>query len=276
MFGIFLALTSSLFTEISTIIGKKEIENHTESVEAMGFLTYFWTMIWYLSIVLYKGGFVFSLASLPTFIVRTILEIILAHTVLYAVTRSDRSTFSFIRVGTIPLLLIIDLVLGYSFDIKKIIGIGCILFSLLFVFTRKEINKKGIGLLIITVFMAATTISLYKYNISHFNSVETEQFFITYILLIYFSSRIVIKDRVNPLRFLVHYPFSVQSMVRGIAGVCAGFAYQFAPASIITSVDRSGGIFWSIISGGVFFKERHIIIKFLVLMFLVTGIVLLI
>jgi len=61
-----------------------------------------------------KGSFGFSMASLPTFGARLLLEIILSTTTITAIAKSDRTTFTFLRTTTVPLLLLVDLALGYA------------------------------------------------------------------------------------------------------------------------------------------------------------------
>ena len=80
----------------------------------MGFLFIFWGAIFFLGVIFWKNSFDFSMASLPTFIPRIFIEIVLASIVLRATVVADRSTFSFMRTITLPLLLLVDLFVGYS------------------------------------------------------------------------------------------------------------------------------------------------------------------
>jgi hypothetical protein len=195
---------------------------------------------------------------------------------IFAIIKADRSTFNFIRTGTIPLLLIIDLFLGYSIWLSPIIGIIIITITLCILWFRKELNKKGIGRVIACTVNAALTISLFKYDISHFNSIAAEQLFINIILLISFFIFDRIKFRENPILFLKKRIFLWQSLAVWIGGVIESFAYNYGAASIITTAKRWLAILWSIITGKMYFKEKHIVFKILILIPLLVGVIFLV
>ena len=113
MIGLILVSIGTFLDEISTLIGKTEVQNKRESVYSMAFLCLIWGTLWFLLIILYKGQFIFSAASLPTVIIRILTEIVLVYVTTLAIVKADRSTFGFVRTGTIPLLLFADLWLGY-------------------------------------------------------------------------------------------------------------------------------------------------------------------
>ena len=202
MFGLFLVLIASAFSEIGVSIGKTEVEKRKDSIYSMGFFSLFIGTVFFFLIALLKNSFVFSLASLPTFILRVILEIALINFTVFAIVKADRSTFSFIKVGTLPLLVAADLVLGYELRDYQILGIGIIIFALAVLLFNHGINKKGIAYAALSAILAAATLSLFKYNITKYNSVEAEQGIISVILLIYlfFMARLITKE--NPLKLL--------------------------------------------------------------------------
>jgi len=271
-----LASIGSFFSEIFAVIGKKEVQERRESIYTMGFLLFFWGAIFFLIIILWKGSFDFSLASLPTFIPRVLLEIILLPIALRAIVVAERSTFSFIRIATLPLLLGVDLFMGYSVSKFQMIGIGIIVLTLVILFINHGINKKGIKLVVWSTILPVATISLFKYNITYYNSVEAEGFLVTTILLLYFFFMAVKFADENPVRFLAKPLFLKQSLSEGVGMVMINFAYMFAPASVITSAKRSSSVFWAILSGNKIFHEKHIVLKLTMFVLLVTGIVLLV
>lgn len=241
----------------------------------MGFLNLLWGAVFLLLIIIYRQKFIFSLASLPTFTVRAILEILQAHVTLKAICKAERSAFSFIRTLTIPLLLVVDIILGYSIGIFQIAGLGIMVLTILYFYANGGLNKKGAFLTLFTAVNAVATISLYKYNITHFNSVEAEQFLIQIILIIYFiiAGFLIVKQ--NPFKFLKKTLPLSQSISQGIRSVVGSFAYSFAPASIIMAVERSSSIVWAVLSGNVYFHEKHLAAKLGILFLLVGGIILL-
>lgn len=267
----------TLFSEVSMSIGKVEIAQKKQSVYSMGFLLLFWaTLIYAGTAILFPQTFVFSLESLPTFIPRLCLEMFQFTVLMIAIAKAHRSSFGFIRTITIPLLLIVDVVLGYQIGTRHVIGMGLIFFTLVLLFLNHRIKNKGVGLVLFTSLNAVITISLYKYNITYFNSVVGEQLVIHSVLLIYFFILSWIKAKEHPFRMLKKKIFFLQSASEGLGSVLMSFAFMFAPASVILAAKRALAIFWSIISGQKLFQEHHVIIKLLAFALLVVGIVLLV
>ncbi|KKS99535.1 MAG: hypothetical protein UV75_C0003G0011 [Candidatus Giovannonibacteria bacterium GW2011_GWA1_43_15] len=177
--------SATFLSEISDSLGRRAVRNHTESIYTMGFLSIFWSAIFLIAAGIWRHSFIFSLASLPFFAVRSILEILQLHMGILAIVKSERSSYGFIRTMTVPLLLIADLALGYAIGLKQIIGIIIIFLALIILFLDRGINRRGVGFVIFSAVNAVLTISLFKYDIAHFNSVEAEQSIIYIILMIY-------------------------------------------------------------------------------------------
>ncbi len=276
MFGVLFATAGTFFGEISSSIGKFEVQAKKESIFTMGFLNSFWSLIFFGVLIYLRGSFVFSLASLPTFTVRAILEILQLHITLLAIVNAERTAYNFIRTITIPLLLLVDIILGYNIAIHQLLGIVSIFVGILILFKNHGIERNGLGFVLFTSINAVATISLYKYNISHFNSVEGEQFVLLIILLLYlaFGAKFFAKE--NPIKFFKKPIFFIQSFSDGLGATFLSFAYLFAPASIILSAKRSLSIAWSLFSGKIYFHEQHIAIKIVSTSFLILGIILLI
>lgn len=276
MFGIVLTAISSFFREISTSIGKVEVEAKKESMFTMGFLNSFWVLVIFGILILTRNSFVFSLSSLPTFLVRAVLEILQVHSALMGEVRADRTTFGFINVITIPFLLLIDIVLGYSIGTLQLLGMGSIFIALFILFFKHKLGKDGLGYVLFCSINAVATISLFKYNISHFNSVEAEQFMMELILIVYLFLCAIFLAKENPIRFLKKPIFFLQSASNGAGGVLLSFAYLFAPASVIVAAKRSFTIIGSLLSGSIYFHEKYIFLKFIAMAFLILGVVLLV
>ncbi|OGE82655.1 MAG: hypothetical protein A2846_03280 [Candidatus Doudnabacteria bacterium RIFCSPHIGHO2_01_FULL_49_9] len=276
MFGVILTSIGTFFTEVSVLIGKRQAREGHEDAYALGFFDVFWAMVILGGIALVRQSFVFSAESLPTFTIRAILEVAQAHVTALAVIRADRSTFGFIRVFTLPLLLVIDLALGYTLSAGQMFGVTLIFLVLIMIFMSKKIGKQGRWLVLFTAVNAGATISLFKYDITHFNSVEAEQILILAILLVYFwAGGLAVSRQNNLARLFTRKIFFAQSLAQGLATVVESFAYSFAPASIIMAAKRSSAITWSMISGHFVFSEKNFVFKITVLTALVGGIILL-
>lgn len=277
MLGAILVSIGTFFDEISDSIGKYEVRKKKESPQAMVFLSIFWAAILFALICLFKqDSFIFDPKSLPTFITRAFLEIIQLYVTVLAIIKADRSTFGFIRTLTIPLLLLVDIILGYSISYFSIAGMVVIIFAILVLFMNSGIKKKGAGLVLFTALNAVATLSLFKYDISHYNSVAAEQLILNLILLVFAFFFVLIQTNKNPLKLLGNPIFFLQSAAMGLGGVIVSFGYNYGTASVMTAVKRASSIFWSILSGKAYFKEKHFLLKSALFLLLLLGLVLLI
>jgi len=270
-------VVGTFFQEISDSIGKRQVNTHKQSPYTMAFLSIFWgAILFFLIGVIKADGFIFKAASLPTFTIRATLEILQLYFTIFAVVKADRSTFNFIRTATIPLLFLIDLALGYKIGLWPMIGMTTIIVTLIFLFSSNKIKKIGAGLVTFTAMNAVITISLFKYDITYYNSVAAEQLIIYLILLLFAFLISIIKAKENPLVMLFKKRiFFLQSLTTGVGGVAESFAFNYGAASIIMAAKRSSAIFWSIVSGKKYFKEKYLLTKILIFGLLLIGLVLL-
>lgn len=272
MFGVLFALTSQLFVEVSTSMGKYEVEHKKESLYAMGFLNLFWISLFLFAIGFFRGAFHFDLASLPTFTLRAVLEVVATFVSLNAVLTADRSTFAFLHTLTIPLVLCIDIMLGYTLSGGQLAGIALMICAFIFLFINRGLSSRGKALSLASAALAAITISLYKYDITHFNSVEAEQALMTGFLTIVFVVAAWYRARENVFRYLTQPVFLAQSVASGLGSIFMSFAYVFAPASVIISLKRAFEVLISIISGRAVFHEKNITTKAIACILIATSI----
>lgn len=274
MITLFLVLTATFFNEAGTSVGKFKVKQEQEGLFTMGFLNIFWTCIFFILIALFiKGSFVLNLASWPTVSIRIVLEIVQAHFTILAINKADRSTFNFIRIVTLPLLLITDLILGYSLSAWQITGIILIILALTLTFFSGKINKKGAWLVLITAINAVIIMSLYKYNITNFNSVTAEQSIVSFVIMLYFYLMSFKYSKENPLNFLTKPVFFLQSFMMGLASLLVSFSYTFAIASVVTTYKRSLSTLWSMLSGKLYFKEKYFSYKLIIFLVIVSGLI---
>jgi len=276
MIGIFLTAIGTFLDEMSLSIGKWEIFNKKENIYTFGFLNQFWIIIIFIIFAILKNNFVFNPASIPILIVFIILEIAQVYFSLHAIIKADRSTFGFLMILTIPLLLLVDVILGYKIGLLSIIGVSIIIFGLIILLINHGLNKKGVGYVIFTAFNAVATISIYKYCITHYNSVEAQQIITSVFILVFLFIMSIWKFKENPFNFIFKKNIFIQSFSKGIAGVVLGFAYIYAPASIITSGKRGFSVLWSILSGNKYFHEKHLFVKILSFILIIVGLIFLV
>ena len=276
MFGLSLVFLSSIFGELGSSIGKREVALQKESVYSLGFLDLLWGTVFFFAYALVTpSAFIFDFASLPIFLTRVVFEIGIAYCAVHAVALADRSSFGFLRILTIPFLLLVDLALGYTLSLTQIMGISVIAVSLIILFMNHGIKRQGAGYVVAGALLAVVTISLYKYDITHYNSVAAEQGIMSIIIMVfyYFMARFISHE--NPFRLLRNPTIFIQSLSCGVGQVFMSFAYLFAPASIISTANRSFNAFAALIAGDVYFKEKHILVKSTAFVIMVIGIILL-
>jgi hypothetical protein len=275
MIGIILVTASAIMDEISTSIGKWEVQHKKEGIYTYGFLNTFWILVILVIVTLVRDGFVFSLDSLPLFMVLIVLEIAQTYSSLHAIVESDRTTNGFLMILTLPLLLVVDYTLGYQISLPALCGIGVIVLGLIFLFINHGLSKKGIGYVLFSTVNAVATISIYKYMITNYNSVEAQQIVTLSILVVYLFIMARWKSKQNPFLYMFKKEFLAQSIPRGVSGVLISFAYLFASPAVITSAKRGLLVLLSVITGKVYFHEKHIFIKIVSTGLVVVGIVLL-
>ena len=275
MLTVLFASLGSFIEEISSSIIKFETDHKKESVYTAGFINGLFALIVFAALAFWKGKFIFVAASLPTFMPKLILEVLQAQMQMLALMKADRSTFAFVRNLTIPLLLLTDLILGFSVSVNQWIGIAIILAVLMFIFLFHIIETKGIGYPLFTAVNAVATISLFKYNTSHFNSVEAEQILTIGVLLIYFFLAAGYFNNENPIYFLKNKIFLGQGLAHSIASVLETFAVYLGNPGIAMAAKRASAVLAGIISGHNYFQEKKFGAKLWVSLGLIAGLALL-
>lgn len=276
MLGVFLQWVGSLFEEISCSVGKREVQKGHETIFMMGFLQQLAALILYgVIIALGFEKFVFNPACLWLFVPRVILEIVGMHITLMALNVVDRSTYGFLKSGTIPLLLLMDVALGYQIQAIQMLAMIMLMGILVFIFWKGVAGKKGLWLMLFSTLYPVLTITLYKYDITHYNSVAGEQIVVYVFLVIYLMLVLRFKTK-EKLGTYLRKPVSlVQALTDGCGTLIGSYAYLFAAASIIVTARRSSTVLWSTLSGIAVFKEDHKRLKLFVAFLLIVVLVLL-
>lgn len=285
MFGLGLAGIATLAEEATISIGKHKVADRALHIYALGFLLELGALLFIVIFGLlvpkdffahgFPGGFVFSPASLPTFIPRLFLELLQAYATVHAIVAADRATFGFLRTLTLPLLLGVDVILGYAITSWQIAGVILIVGSLIVLYSRRGLSKRGSFFVLVSAINAVVTLSLFKYDISHFNSVEAEQSLILLANVVFFLT-LALAARQNPFALLTRPVFALQVVLSGASAMLISFAYLFAPASVITAGKRSFSVLWATLSGNIYFGEDRALIKLVCFALISTGIIMLV
>lgn len=274
MLGLFLILAVTLSEEASLTMGKKAVHDHLETPLAMGFFSYIWGILFFAILVLLGADFKFDWQSLPFLLVRLVFEIAFLHVTVKAVLAAERTTFAFLRLMTIPLLLIVDVMVGYQISSLQFAGIALLLMALLLLFYRNPSGRKGTGTVLLSAVLAVATTSLFKYDITKYNSVAAEQLITLSIVTIYFYllSRFVSHE--HPIRMLTQKVTGTQALLRGVGITLQSYAIALLAPSVMMALKRALSAGWSIIFGRIYFRESNLARKILAFMIVGVGITL--
>lgn len=278
--GMFLAaafiVIATFLAEIGGSVGKYAVNHKYESIYSLGFLNMSWAVAVYAGTLVFRPElWSFSPASLPTLVIRIVLECILAYVSLKAVALSSRGTFAIIRSATIPLVLLSDIFLGTLPDLWQLAGIALILITLLVMAMSGGIERKGIGYVWASTILAAGTLTLFKYNTLHFNSVLAEQLLVSVPLLLFLY---VGAKRIgeSPLKLVMKRPIIlVPCAMAGATSLLESFAFAWLPLSIATTMNRALSAVWGVLFGKRYFHEVHLLAKFVGIGFVMIGFALL-
>jgi hypothetical protein len=276
IFGIFLETIANLFEEISCSVGKRESQAGRSSIFMMGWMQHVLALL--ILIVVFLLGFDqfrFSWESWPTMAIKLVLDIFQVHIALLAIEATERTAFSFVRMLTLPILLVVDLVLGYVLLPAQLAGMILLAGIFLYTFANHVMKNKGMWLLIFIAVNSAATISIYKYHITNFNSVLAEQMIVYVVLTIYLWLYLKFRTKVKFRSQMLRPAVLVQAFSMGFAALLSSYAFIFAPASVITTARRAGSILWSTLSGLLYFKEDHKKQKLFIAFLLIVVLVLL-
>ncbi|MBI5134466.1 MAG: hypothetical protein HZA81_03735 [Candidatus Taylorbacteria bacterium] len=276
MFGIALTALGSFLDETAASIGKWAVTHKKEPLMVMGFLNVFWVSAIFGAVALFKGEFAFAPAALPLFLTRSVFEIAQFHIGLLATVKSDRSALGFLMILTLPLLLAVDTVLGYEMTTLQLLGVATIVLSLALLLVNHGISKKGLGYALFIAINPVITISMFKYSITHYNTVEVEQSLMFGVLAVYGAAMSYVMHRENPFKYLKNPLCLAHSLLRGVSGTMHSFAYVFAPASVITTAKRAASLFAAVVSGNVYFHEKHLVLKLASFSLIVLGLILIV
>lgn len=275
MFGIVLVVIAAFFVEIGCSVAKHEHSKHSEDVWGAIFLNSFLTLLIYLAVGVYRGTVDFFVHSWPILVIAALFHLVSTFVSNMATLKASRSIAGIFRMLTVPLLTIVDYFLGYDISPVQILGIGVIVLTIVTLMKRDTWHKPSTKWLVLNTIMTVLSITIYKYNIDHIATVETVQVvnFIFLTLGAIIGARIANKQ--NLFRLFTH-PFAfLQAGSMSVGSVLDGFAYSYAPASIISAAYRSAQAFWTLVSGSFYFHEHKIFTRVIAVIFLVSGVFLL-
>jgi hypothetical protein len=276
--GIFIGFLGAFFEEGNNTITKKT--TNTLSIYQLGFLTSCIGASTFLLVIITKLSFQssqisFNPDSIPLLIIRICLEVLQSYMTIQAIRNADRSTFGVIRIITIPLLVIADIILGYSFSFWAMTGVFIIISSFLFFNVyHKTLHMHGWKYVLITSINAVLTLSAYKYSIDVYkNSFEIDQGIVYLSLFIFWGITLIKKKESVFNKNSGYYILKVIPFV-SFSTYLISASYLYINASVATAVKRASEMVWSILFGKFVFNEQNFSIKLIFCLFLLLGIAL--
>lgn len=267
MIGLVLGIIGTFFEELNNSLLKEKSKKYhyiTVGVIMSSFSVLVFLLMWFYKIYVWNIELFFNTASIPLLIIRIILEIVQSYVTLIAIKHCDRSTFSILRVLTIPLLLIVDILLWYQFTNYSLMWIWIILLSfIVFNTNHKTINWKWWYFALFTAINSVITLSLFKYSLTHYwNSVEIDQWIMALWIVIFFIGYNYKKEKKIWFYLLKKEKiFWVQWILMALTSLILSYSYVYLNASEATAVKRAWEMFWSVLAWFLFFQEQHLIKK---------------
>lgn len=271
-----LVFVGHLFGEISVSASKHAFKEKLFSYKVYGFLSHITGAIIFAAIILFSSEtFSYNTKALPLFFIRLIAELVQCEIVYRAFVKADRTTFGFARIFTIPLLLLVDMFLGYSLSNAQFIGIGIIAAALLLYFGAEHLKGKGAHLALMSAVLSVLTISIFKYDVTNYNTPSATQLLMAVTLSLIYGIRVLFskKDRSLFLRLKEHPMLGFVFVSEAVASSLLTYAYLFAPASLVLALSRASAVIWSVISGILYFHEKKVIHKVFFCAVLAVGLI---
>jgi hypothetical protein len=258
MLALLLVLCSTFSEEISESIAKRSVRARRETVYSMGFLGLFWGLVAMLGIVIFGGQHHLDPASWPTLLPRIGLEVLVTFMISESIILADRSTIGFLRLLPIPLLLLVDVILGYHITPLQITGVLLMFFALTVAFRHNPRGQRGAWLIVLTALLNVVTVSLFKYDITHYNDVAAEQALVLGCIVAFFYIQTRRHRGTSPLRLLFRPVSGTQAVASGLSTILGSFAMALAPASVIIALKRTFALLWAVLFGRTYFHEHSL------------------
>lgn len=278
MYWFLLAFLGTFFEEATNTITKKQSLKY--NIIQVWIIISFFSLIFFflwgvIKILIFHKHIYVNPHGLFLLWVRIFFEILQSYFTIIAIKKADRSTFALIRILTIPLLVIVDIILWYSFSFLSVLGLVIILLIFIIIsLSKNKINFTWWWYVLFTTINAVITLSLFKYSISVYgDSVEFDQFIVIFCITLFYLT-LLFKNKYKIPNVFKDRLFLLQWVSMWIATVLLSFSYLFFNASIATAIKRGGEMFWSILYWYKVFNEKNIKYKLLIAFFLFIWIVL--
>lgn len=274
MITVLLATISSFIDQLGFSIIKK-VENdevHTQDVWTTALITWLSSSILIFVITVVKGKYLLDQSIVWIFIPRIILEIIQLYVTFKALKIAELSSFNFIRVFTIVLVVIFELIfLKTSPDLYQYLGILITILAVAYTFRHGIKQIAGSKFILLSTINAGILVVLTRYQFQHNDPYLNESIVRVFSILILFS----ISMFKNKFKFRINKKSLLLLPTKSLVGILNLTALSLGNAAIYTTAERGGSLLSSVIVGHKVFKETSLGEKLGVALALSIGIILL-
>jgi len=207
-----------------------------------------------------------------TFFPRIALEMLQLYVTYTALKIADLSTFGFIRIITIVLVVALEFVfMGVLLRPLQYLGIIIVMASIFAIFRSGKSNSAGWKFALMSAVNGALLITLTRFQFNHINPFLNESIvrvvcLIILLVIVLFTGK---ARKTLPKKILWLVPF------RSLAGLLNLLALNFGNASIYATVERGGSVVSAVLVGHNYFKEKSFREKLVISLVIFSGIVLL-
>jgi len=173
----------------------------------------------------------------------------------------------------IPLLLVLDILLGYEITARHILGGIMLLGMLIYIIYKGDFSMKGIKYVIAANLLSVLTITAFKYSTSYFGSTELVNF---YSALFAGGLFVVIVGRTKGIKGILKIckpKYLAFASLYGIASVLNAAAYKYMISSMVIACKRFFAMMFGIISGKLYFQEKNLLKKISVASMIGMGVI---
>ena len=169
-------------------------------------------------------------------------------------------------------------VLGEIFTIKKAIGVILVTLGLLLVNLKKNTETKGMTVITLTAallncFFNAVSGTMDKVLMQYMNSSQLQFWFMLFMTLIYGAILLIRREKIYFSHLKSNYWIIIMSLSL-IIGDKLLFEANASPLSEVTimTIIKQSSVLVTVLTGWIFFKEKHILYKLLCTAIILSGI----
>ena len=206
---------------------------------------------------IWKWEFDFNVISITLLILYSLLWILFTYFAINAINKADRSTNSLFSVIILPILLFWDIMIWYDINMYHIIWVIFIVSVLILSSYKWSISTKWLSYVIWAQIVASMWITIYKFMITNYSSVEAISIIDSFLMLSIFFFIIIYNIWFNWVKDCLKINSLKIWFLSAIWQTLWLFAYLFWPASIVTAIKRMLQMFWWVMFWHFVFKEEN-------------------